>query len=140
MNLGNCPRCGKLFTKGFNEVCPACVKAIDEDYNKCAKYLRENRGSTLQQLSDATEVSVKQIMKFIRDGRINIATLPNMQIHCESCGTPMKGLMQLCEDCRKRLNRDVTNTLEDQRRAEELRKKESQSARFYIDDRLKKDR
>ena len=43
MNLGNCPRCGKLYTVNIRELCPECMKVIEKEYEKCATFLREQK-------------------------------------------------------------------------------------------------
>ena len=68
MNLGNCPRCGKLYALNFRDVCSNCIKEIELEYQACVDYLREQKGANIQELSDATEVSIKQITRFIRGG------------------------------------------------------------------------
>lgn len=61
MNLGNCPRCGKLYALNFRDVCSNCIKEIEKEYQICVDYLRENKGTNIQELSDATEVSIKTL-------------------------------------------------------------------------------
>lgn len=104
MNLDNCPRCGKLFAKGLKDVCPSCVREIDKEYQNCADFLRENKGSSIHEVSDATGVSIRQITKFIREGRISIVNAPNLSYPCESCGTLIRD-NHLCDDCRTRLTK-----------------------------------
>jgi len=106
VELDNCPRCGKLFAKNFREICPACIKDVDREYSDCAEYLRKNRGATIYELSEATEVSIKQITKFIREGRISIIGMPNLGYPCEVCGTIIRD-SNLCNTCRSRLHRDI---------------------------------
>lgn len=107
MNLDNCPRCGKLFAKNFRDVCPVCIRDIDKEYQLCADYLREYKGAMIGELSDQTGVSIKQITKFIREGRISMVNAPNLSYPCESCGTLIRE-NHLCDDCRKRLVKDTT--------------------------------
>ncbi|RCX19086.1 flagellar operon protein (TIGR03826 family) [Fontibacillus phaseoli] len=107
MNLGNCPRCGKLFAKNFRDICPACMKDIELEYEKCLKYLREEKTATIQEVSAATEVSIRQITKFIREGRISIANNPNMMYPCEVCGVLIRD-GNMCDNCRGRLTRDLS--------------------------------
>lgn len=109
MNLDNCPRCGKLFSKNFRDVCPVCIRDIDKEYQLCADYLREYKGAMIGELSDQTGVSIKQITKFIREGRISMVNAPNLSYPCESCGTLIRE-HNLCDDCRARLVKD-TNTM-----------------------------
>lgn len=102
-NLVNCSRCGKLFVQHNNEFCTACLKDIENEYHKCVEYLRENRLVSLYELSDATGVTVRQITKFIREGRISIADNPNIGYPCESCGTPIRE-GKICTNCSNKLS------------------------------------
>ncbi|GGG84410.1 TIGR03826 family flagellar region protein [Paenibacillus radicis (ex Gao et al. 2016)] len=106
MNLDNCPRCGKLFAKNFRDVCPACMKDIDKEYEICTTYLRENKGAIITELSDATGVSIRQITKFVREGRISLVNAPNMSYPCEVCGTLIRE-NHICDSCRGRLQKDA---------------------------------
>ncbi|GIO35212.1 hypothetical protein J41TS12_00730 [Paenibacillus antibioticophila] len=107
MNLGNCPRCGKLFAKNFRDICPACSKDIEREYELCLEYLRAEKTATIQEVSEATGVSIKQITKFIREGRISIANNPNMMYPCEVCGVLIRE-GNMCDSCRSRLARDLS--------------------------------
>ncbi|MBO7747225.1 flagellar protein [Paenibacillus sp. MWE-103] len=106
MELDNCPRCGKLFAKNFRDVCPACIKAIDNEYALCADYLRKHRGANITELNAATDVSIKQITKFIKEGRISLVGAPNLMYPCEMCGTLIREHNQ-CESCRAKLLNEV---------------------------------
>lgn len=106
MELSNCPRCGRLFAKAFRDLCPACLKEIEQEYERCVAYLREKRQSAMQELSEATEVSVRQITQFIREGRISVYQAPNLTYDCEICGNPIRE-GHMCEACRTRLIRDM---------------------------------
>lgn len=106
MTLDNCPRCGKLFAKNFRDVCPVCIREIDKEYELCANYLREYKGAIITELSDQTGVSIKQITKFIREGRISLVNAPNLSYPCESCGILIRE-HHLCDNCRARLAKGV---------------------------------
>ncbi|MEK3789586.1 TIGR03826 family flagellar region protein [Paenibacillus sp. FSL K6-1230] len=107
MNLANCPRCGRLYSINIRELCPNCIKDIEREYEVCVAYLRENKGANIQELSDATEVPIKQITRFIREGRISIANAPNMMYPCEVCGTLIRE-NNMCDSCRSRLTKELT--------------------------------
>ncbi len=108
LNIGNCPRCGRVFAKGYRDVCNDCHKEIEMQYEKCIEFLRENRECHIDQLSEATEVPIRQITKFIREGRISLNGLPNLAYPCEACGTTIReGTM--CESCRGRLKGELKN-------------------------------
>lgn len=131
-NVDNCPRCGKVFAKNFKSVCPSCLKEIEAEYGKCAAYLREHRGAAMQELSDATGVSIRQITNFIREGRISIADNPNMSYPCELCGAPVRD-HTICTDCRNKLTRDINRMT-----SEEKQEAGNAQATFRISQRLKK--
>ncbi|MCQ4088150.1 TIGR03826 family flagellar region protein [Saccharibacillus sp. JS10] len=106
MNLANCPRCGKVFVMNFKGICANCSKDIENEYEACVKYLRDNKGASMQELSEATEVSVRQITTFIREGRISTDSAPNLSYACEVCGTFIhEGNM--CDSCRSKLAGDL---------------------------------
>lgn len=108
MNLSYCPRCGKLFARGIREVCVACTENIEKEYEKVVEYLRKYRSATIYEVSEATEVSTKQITKFIREGRISTDGMPNLSISCEVCGKPIRE-GNMCASCRSKLQRDIRN-------------------------------
>jgi flagellar operon protein (TIGR03826 family) len=135
MNVANCPKCGKVYVKNLlHDICPACVKANDLQCDTCIKYLKENRGITLQQLSDETEVPISLIIKFIREGRISVLGHRNMAYPCEVCGDDIRE-RNMCDSCRQKLKKDVSNTMEDHRRLEDQKKKDTLAA-FKISDRF----
>ncbi|WP_028608246.1 TIGR03826 family flagellar region protein [Paenibacillus harenae] len=136
MNLDNCPRCGKLFAKNFRDVCPSCLREIDKEYERCADYLRENRGSIITEVSDATGVSIKQITKFIREGRISMMNAPNLSYPCESCGSLIRE-NHICDNCRARLQRDKQHMLEDLARKDDLRGSDSRAGAYKSLDKYK---
>ncbi|MFP4975373.1 TIGR03826 family flagellar region protein [Paenibacillus sp. CN-4] len=106
MNLDNCPRCGRLYVRGLVELCQPCMKELEAQYEICVKYLRENRQANIQELSDATDIPIKEITRFIREGRISIANAPNMMYPCEVCGTLIRE-GHMCDSCRSRLTKDL---------------------------------
>jgi flagellar operon protein (TIGR03826 family) len=126
--LANCASCDALFLQSTRDVCPKCYQQIEKGYEKCAQFLRkrENRGSTMQQLSEATGVSAKQITRFIREGRISITNMPNLGYPCENCDEPIqKGT--LCDNCSRGLQREINQQLDvDQRLADEEKGRNAQ--------------
>ncbi|TVY09330.1 flagellar protein [Paenibacillus cremeus] len=134
INVANCDRCGKVYLKNIHGICTNCIKDIELQYEKCLKFLREARSCSIQELSDATEVSVKQITKFIREGRISIRNNPNMAYACEACGASIRENI-LCEPCRSKLSKEAGYLNEIEMRKQERLDKENQVS-FKIIDRL----
>jgi flagellar operon protein (TIGR03826 family) len=117
MNVENCPRCDRIFAKGIRDICPRCYQDIEQEYEICVKYLREYKQATMQELSEETGVSVSQITKFLREGRISMKNAPNMSYPCDACGLPIRE-GNLCTPCRSRLVKDINHLKEDNRRKE----------------------
>lgn len=113
LNLANCPRCGKLFANNFRDICPSCIKEIEEEYEKCLKYLRDEKMATIQEVHEATGVSIRQITKFIKEGRISVANNPNMMYPCEVCGVLIRD-GNMCDSCRARLTRDLNAAMKEE--------------------------
>jgi len=133
LNVDNCSHCGKVYIKNNYGLCPVCIKVLEKQYEACLEYLRKNHNCNIQDLSQATEVSVKQIVTFIREGRISIRNNPNVTYECEVCGAAIREHI-MCESCRSRLSNEAKNMQEDEKRRAEL-VKDRQTA-FKIQDRL----
>jgi len=108
MDLVYCPRCGKLFARHFRDVCNNCYEALEKDYEKCVEHLRLNKGLNIQQLAEQTEISVKQITRWIKEGRISLMNAPNMSYPCEVCGILIRE-GHMCDSCKIRLQKEVRN-------------------------------
>lgn len=131
-DVQNCPRCQQLFRKVRHNVCVACIKVIDEEYDKCYRFMRkkENRACNIYELSEATGVSMNQITMFIVEGRLSIDDNPNMSYPCRSCGAPTRN-GSICGSCIGTLKKLAGYMKEDeQKRKEEARKKREQSVLY----------
>lgn len=102
--LANCRRCGKLFSKMYHDLCPACVEQEEQDFEKVYQFLRENGPSHIDIIHEGTGVDKKLIMKFLSEGRFEGASI---SYRCESCGAAITG-GKLCDKCAKDLNSQIT--------------------------------
>ncbi|WP_010499458.1 flagellar protein [Paenibacillus elgii] len=134
LNVANCDRCGKIYMKNNYGLCPNCLREMEKQYETCLKYLRENRACSILELSDATEVPVKQIVKFIREGRISIKSNPNMTYECDVCGAQIRE-HNMCDACRARLTKEARNMAEDEQRKKQ-NAEQAKHVSFLIKDRL----
>ncbi|MBE3596017.1 MAG: zinc ribbon domain-containing protein [Hydrogenibacillus sp.] len=104
--LANCPRCGRLFVRTPGQkVCPSCSAEVEEEFERVYEFIRqkENRQSTIYEVSEKTQVSVRQITEFVREGRIRIADHPNLAYPCERCGEVLITEGRYCPACLKML-------------------------------------
>lgn len=103
MQLTNCARCGRLFVKdSIRDICLDCYREEEEAFEKVRNFLkkRENRTASMAQVVEKTGVEEKQILKWIRSGRLRIVNFPNLQYPCENCGRPIKK-GRFCDRCQK---------------------------------------
>lgn len=100
--LGNCPKCRKLYLR-IRNICDECYQKGEEDYLKTAAYLREYPGSTIQEVSDETKVSVAQIREYILAGRIVMGSFPNLTYPCGTCGKMIRS-GKICKSCNTQIN------------------------------------
>ncbi|HBU12467.1 MAG TPA: hypothetical protein DEB31_06990 [Clostridiales bacterium] len=104
-----CQRCKKIYTYMGNPLCPSCVKQLDEDFQKIKKYLYENPGAGVEEVSEKTEVEVKTVLHFLREGRLEMKNADGMLL-CTKCGVPItKGTM--CPACMSGMVRTLESTL-----------------------------
>jgi flagellar operon protein (TIGR03826 family) len=129
MQVINCPRCGKVFTQIKCSICPSCEKNEEETFQTLAKFIDENQECTLQDLAKETDVSPKRILRFVREGRLEISKGMRNDIRCEVCGCEIpKG--RYCDNCRLKINQDISNMFSDP--ALKKSKKSDDSSTMYM--------
>ncbi|MDI3269270.1 MAG: MerR family transcriptional regulator [Bacillota bacterium] len=97
--LRNCQRCGQVYAGGHALLCPSCVAAAEEEYERVQDYLREHPRAHIHDISQATGVPTATVISFLRDGRL-LAEDP--QLTCERCGKPIVS-GRYCPSCREEL-------------------------------------
>lgn len=103
MEVMNCRSCGRLFNylSGI-QVCPNCKLKAEEKYEKVKQYIMDNPGATMQETSEATEVSRRQIEIWVREERLAFSSAAGSEIGCERCGVPI-ATGKFCRKCRQNL-------------------------------------
>ncbi|MDX9870878.1 MAG: MerR family transcriptional regulator [Clostridia bacterium] len=104
MELRNCPECGGVFTYYSVNLCPACMNKDEEEFKKVRGFIIRNRHLGIPKIAEGTGVSEEKILRYIREGRINITSAnAEMVLKCEVCG---KGITsgRLCEICSTKLS------------------------------------
>ena len=72
-DVRNCRKCGRIYNYiGGAPLCPACKQLEEDDFQLVKKYLYENPGATLTQVSTDLEMSVEKIKRFLKEGRLEI--------------------------------------------------------------------
>lgn len=104
MESRNCPKCGRLFTYIKDPLCPECMKAEEETFQKVRAYLKEFPGNSIAQVSRDTGVSPRKINKYLRDGRLEVTEGLSDFLTCMNCGKPIT-TGKFCRDCSSKLSK-----------------------------------
>ena len=136
MEVFNCPNCNSLFvmTK-FRDVCDACYKEEEAQYDKVYAYIRKkiNRTASMMQVVKDTGVEETLIIKFVRTGKLRIAQFTNLGIPCEKCGANIKN-GRLCGKCRDSLVTDLQAFENEEKRVTEILGNDKKNTYYMKDD------
>lgn len=119
--LDNCIICGRLFLKDHSDSCLHCYLEIEQDFKRVTDFLEieQNRHATLEQVSEGTNVSEKQITEFLRDGLIFSEDYPNLGYRCSHCDKLIKRQL-LCNECFIQFSTEVSRTLKKEKDFDEI--------------------
>ncbi len=67
-----CRRCKKLLNDNYvvSHLCPDCIAKDKEDYRLVKEYIQSHANSNAYEVSKETGVSLKVIMQFIKEDRV----------------------------------------------------------------------
>ncbi|MCI1858728.1 MAG: hypothetical protein LKI80_11280 [Sporolactobacillus sp.] len=128
--LANCRNCGRLFVRTSSPYCPDCLREQNKKFDRVYNFIRrrEHRKATVAEVHEATDVETDLIYEWVREGRLTTTAFPNLGYPCKSCGKLItRGT--LCDDCRRKLERDIATERKEQA-AREFEDKETYHTRF----------
>lgn len=107
MEIKACKRCGAIFQYITGKtICPRCKKKEEELFQEVKSFLRENPGSNMAEVSEATGAPIPMIEAFLREGRIEVTADSPMSISCERCGAKIR-TGKYCDKCRNEVAADL---------------------------------
>lgn len=98
MNIVNCPKCGRLFQKFSEPLCESCTKEEEALFESVRTYLNDNPNCKVEDLSKETGASAKKILKWLKEGRLEVSKGMKGTLRCESCNKPITA-GRYCEAC-----------------------------------------
>ena len=120
MEYRNCLRCGKVFNYMSQPICDDCARAEEEDFMRVKEYVWDNPHSNLIAISEATGVSEKRIMKYLKEGRLEIENDESAPLlTCDHCGKPITS-GRYCDACVININSTINDLFVD--RTPEIKK------------------
>lgn len=78
--IRTCQRCHKLLTYGYGgltSLCPECIDRDKDDYRIVKEYIQSHANTTVFEVSQETGVSLKVIMQFVREDRVQVVNTKN---------------------------------------------------------------
>lgn len=107
MEVKVCHGCKKLFQHISGPIlCPRCKQLEEEMFLKVKDYLRDNPGSNMYEVNQATGVSAALIEKFLKQGRLQVTEDSPIALTCERCGKRVP-TGRYCKDCKNELSNEL---------------------------------
>lgn len=107
MTIKNCTRCGRVFQAvGNQKLCSRCRSTDDEDFKVVREYVYDNPEAAIKDIAEETGVSEKQILKFLRAGKLILKGENSMVLDCERCGKAIK-TGRYCDECANQMAREL---------------------------------
>jgi hypothetical protein len=104
-----CTSCGKLFPRVYVRLCSECVRDDDKRFELVRDFLRENQGSSIAEIAEATGLSRGDVSRFYGEGRlVEIDPGPGGGTSC-TCAIERKR----CGFCRRQLARQLDDMRQD---------------------------
>ncbi len=104
-DIKNCSNCGRMFQSVAGvKLCGRCRTSDDDIFKVVREYIYDNPGATIPEVSEATEVAEDKILKFLREGKLEIKG-DGMLLDCEKCGASISS-GRFCDAC----TREMTNS------------------------------
>lgn len=93
MSVSNCVRCGKVINGGSIEVCDSCAEKEKVEFQRIKDYIENNPGATVFQVTTALDIAIKNIKRYLRENRLEIAdrdAKSNSFLSCIKCGESIR--------------------------------------------------
>jgi uncharacterized protein len=124
MEMRNCRKCNKVFVFIRTPICSDCEKSEEAIFETVRTYIKENPLKKIEEVAMETDVSVKRINKYIREGRIDVVNSKAISVSCESCGVPMKK-GRYCSKCTMLVKSQMDQLFADNKNPELVKKNTS---------------
>ena len=103
MEVRACKTCKRLFNYITGPVrCPACADALEKKFQKVKQYIWDHKTASLQEISEANDVSVGQLRQWVREERLCFTEDSPVGLECENCGVSIV-CGRYCAKCKMNL-------------------------------------
>lgn len=118
MDLRSCLKCERAYAFDGNELCPKCRYEDDGDFKIVKEYLYDNPGADIKQVAKETEVEIRKILMYLKEGRIVIQEgSENTALACERCSKPIN-MGRFCEKCISKMQKEFSGAIAGEKKEE----------------------
>ena len=111
MEVRACRTCKRLFNYITGPVrCPACSDALEKKFQEVKSYIRDHKTASLQEISEANDVSVGQLRQWVREERLCFTEDSPVGLECENCGAIIK-TGRYCANCKSKLSNTLMSAI-----------------------------
>ncbi len=98
LDLINCQKCGRAFSNDGIKHCRRCRTDAEDEYKVVKEYVYDHPRATIVEVHEATGVAQREILRYLREGRLEIVDETNFVLDCQRCGVSIKS-GKFCEKC-----------------------------------------
>lgn len=111
MEVRACRTCKRLFNYITGPVrCPACSDALEKKFQEVKAYIWDHKTASLQEISEANDVSVGQLRQWVREERLCFTEDSPVGLECENCGAIIK-TGRYCANCKSKLSNTLMSAI-----------------------------
>lgn len=133
MDVRTCKSCKRIFNYLSGPIiCPACVEKLEEKFQEVKEYIRENPRASMQDVAEATDVSVKQLKSWVREERLRFSDDSPVGIECMNCGAIIK-FGKYCDSCKGKMINTLSHAVEREPVKREAPKKSDGDRMRFLD-------
>lgn len=111
MDIRQCSRCRSLFQYRGNQMCPECVRQVDELFTKVRNYIYDHPNALMVQIINETGADESEIDMWLREGRLILDRNSTPLIKCELCQKPIVS-GHYCDDCAVEMKNTIQSGVE----------------------------
>jgi methionyl-tRNA synthetase len=104
------------------------MEKLEQKFQEVKKFIYDHPDASVNDVSEANDVSVKQLKQWIREERLMFTSATATGIECEKCGAPIRS-GRYCDKCKQEMSNSLSGLL-DKPSAPESTKREKDGNRM----------
>lgn len=97
-------------------MCQRCREEMEAKFQVVKEYIRSNPGVGIPEVSEACDVPVSQIQRWLREERLEVTENSPIYLTCESCGGLIRS-GKYCDKCKTQMTMGFKSILDSQKPA-----------------------